>query len=542
MAGRKNEKKKSMGLSILHMAAMWLFYVSTIAVPLYMKNGYFGLIGAKSCMYLVLVCPALLAAGIAFPVFQLSDGQQNGTAGRRSIDIRKTLKGRELGRANWPVVLLLAISVWGLISSALSDDPAASLLGNGGWGVGSLVILVFIMSAFVMAAYLDFVPNLLLPVMAVNVGIFLFAAVQTAGFDLFGLHERIDPAEYFSYISTIGQKNSFSGYLCLLLPLFWGFFLACTDRMTEILFGIVSALGILCVVICESDSVYVGIVFCLIFLFPFILSSAEHTKRAAVLLIFYGAALLLTGRAPFYARKAAALRDISAFMVQSFMPFAVILTGILIWIMADRRMAGWTEKQRKILLILVECLLLAGVAGAAIYSMVTFSDSWGNRRGMIWRMGWQQFWGQPFLRMLVGVGPDHLRNFYRELSVIRDNNVLSAHCEPLQVLFTTGIIGEILYLFFWGSVITSWFRRKLWKDGRCVFFVPLMGYLGQSIFCTMYPVTGGLLSAVTGLYLFHCIPDREEEQEIRPENMTGIQTVKKNINERDKDGTKNEQQ
>lgn len=527
MAGRKKESKNSTGQSILHLAAMWLFYVSTIAVPLYMKNGYFGLIGAKSRMYLLLACPALLAAGITILILRLSERQLNHTAGSRSTDIRKTVKEREKGKAeekgkgkgkvNWPAVLLLSISGWWLFSSALSDDPMASLLGDGGWGVGSLVILAFVLSAFVMAAYLDFIPNLLLPVMTVNVVIFLFAAIQAAGVDLFGLHERIDPAEYFSYISTIGQKNSFSGYLCLLLPLFWGFYLACTEQLTEILFGMLSALGILCVVICESDSVYVGSVFCLIFLFPFILSSAEHTKRASVLLIFYGAALLLTRRAPFYARKAAALRDISAFMVRSFMPFAVILAGVLIWFLADRWMEGWTEKQRRILLILVEGVLLAGVAGAAIYSMINFSDSWGNRRGMIWRMGWEQFWEQPILRRLVGVGPDHLRSFYSEVSIIRENNVLSAHCEPLQVLFTTGIIGEILYLFFWGSVIASWFRRKLWKDGRSVFFVPLMGYLGQSFFCTMYPVTGVLLSAVTGLYLSQCRPDREEEQNKKKE-------------------------
>lgn len=80
-------------------------------------------------------------------------------------------------------------------------------------------------------------------------------------------------------------------------------------------------------------------------------------------------------------------------------------------------------------------------------------------------------------------------------------NLLSAHNDALQVLLAQGIIGLILYSLFWVYLIFLYIRGKLWKKNTGVFFFPIIAYFGQSMFASVYPVTGVVFSVMTALYL-----------------------------------------
>ena len=81
------------------------------------------------------------------------------------------------------------------------------------------------------------------------------------------------------------------------------------------------------------------------------------------------------------------------------------------------------------------------------------------------------------------------------------SNVVTAHSDIMQVLLTQGIVGLALYFAFWGYLTALFFRKKLWKSTSVVFFFPLAAYWGQSLFCTVYPITAAVFSFMTGLYL-----------------------------------------
>jgi hypothetical protein len=45
------------------------------------------------------------------------------------------------------------------------------------------------------------------------------------------------------------------------------------------------------------------------------------------------------------------------------------------------------------------------------------------------------------------------------------------------------------------------FEKKLWRRRSAIFFFPLAAYWGQSLFCTVYPITAVVFSIMTGLYI-----------------------------------------
>ena len=214
--------------------AVYLGAVSCLLVPLYMKNGYISLIYWKARAFLFLAVPAFaIAAIVAVSSLILN----NNSADRETL----------IRRPKASYILLPMIGLWALLSTLMSMNPELSLTGTAGWSMGSLMIALLTASTLFVARYFDFRSYMLLPVIVVNAVIILFAVIQSAGVDLFGYLGQIDQEFFFTYLSTIGQKNCFSGYLCLLLPLFWGTFISCKERAAKLLYGGFAFLGFMAI-------------------------------------------------------------------------------------------------------------------------------------------------------------------------------------------------------------------------------------------------------------------------------------------------------
>lgn len=522
--------------------SLYVFAVSLLAVPLYMDKAYFNLIEAKAAAYRVLVLPAFAAAALLLLAVAVFRGK--GTPGRNSKEtVSRRLhaggssgEGRQAGAlsavrfwfsgSRFCTSLLTGVALWSLAATLLSADPKASFLGFGGWCVGSLLTVLLIFGTILTARVLPYSQNLMIPVMLVNGFILGLMLVQAANVDAFGLWKNLDMTIYeFHYLSTIGQKNSFAGYLCLLVPLFCGFFIVCTERVSAVLYGVFCAAGFLCVFLCDSDCVYAGLGLCALAILPMVLASRKNVTRGGILLLLAGACLLLAEILPVFARKAAKLQGISAKVVSLPCGVALCAAGAVLLLLA-RRMAeipdnphmpgneektetpGSPERSRMLqnwglgrLLVLLEGILLCGILAAVIYTAFHFDDAWGSHRGAIWRTGWEYFFHASPFRRLVGAGPEMMEGVFLPLRQTWTMRVVSAHSEPLQVLLSQGLIGLGLYLAFWGHLTATYIRKKQWLDGSGVFFLPLAAYFGQSLFCSTYPVTAAVFSVMAGLYL-----------------------------------------
>lgn len=481
---------------VLKTAALYLSAVSVILVPLYMKNSYFGLNEAKAGICLRFTAPVALAALLL-------------DAGVYLYSVR--LDGYHLHRVRISAFLLTAIAGWSLFSSYLSPDPGLSFRGTVGWSVGSALTAILVTSTFLISRNLSFQPNQMFPVIFVNAGIIFIAILQSAGIDPFGLLHQVDPAYRYTYLSTIGQKNAAAGYFCLLVPLFWGFFVSCTDQFSAIVYGGISILGSFGIILCESDSAYAGIGICMLFMIPYFFSELRRVRKTGILLCAYGVCLLIIGSAPIFADKAEGMRGLSLILLKLPCALSVTVLGGFICFAAGKllREAAQTKETQekyektllKVLVILLEIILVTAILVYVFYTIAHFSDDWGTMRGRTWRIGMEEFLKFPLQRKLTGIGPEMLAMLYSQLRMEQRINIVTAHSDPLQILFAQGIVGAVLYLLFWGYLLSLFFRKKLWRENNAIFFFPLAAYFGQSLFCSVYPVTGVLFSVMAGLYL-----------------------------------------
>ena len=469
--------------------AIYLGAVSCILIPLFMRHGYYTLIYWKSRVYLFAVIPAVAVAVLAAAAEFLSKLIQRSDKAKSESLIKKP-----------PVsaILLLSIAVWSLFCSRMSVNPKLSIMGTAGWSMGSLMTAVLILSTIIVSRYFDLKPYMVFTVMAVNIIINAFAIIQSAGIDLFGLLQNIDKKQVYTYLSTIGQKNSYSGYLCLILPFFWGVFMTCKDRRTELLYGIFAVFGFMGIIVAESDSTYAGIGICVLFMLLFVFGSEQYVKRASILLILYGACLLVVRYLPVFSGKIARFKGVSKAMIGKPVAEILCVSGILLYFLGWKIIGG---KWGKYILIAIELGLLAGIGYYAVNTAAHFNDKWGTRRGLIWRVGWEQFLKFPLRNKLIGIGPEMLVIIYADVRDAAGLNVVTAHCEPLQVLLTQGIVGLGLYFAYWGYLLKLFFGKKLWKTSTAPLFFPLTAYWGQSIFCSAYPVTAVVFSFVAGMYI-----------------------------------------
>ena len=152
-------------------------------------------------------------------------------------------------------------------------------------------------------------------------------------------------------------------------------------------------------------------------------------------------------------------------------------------------------------MIALEALTAAVIVLFTVHTILNFSDVWGNRRGAIWRSGWEYFADLPLRQKITGIGPEMLFAAFARLKAETGRNVVTAHSDILQILLAQGLVGLGLYIAFWVRMVMLFFRKKLWKTNAAVFFFPLAAYWGQSLFCTVYPVTAVVFSIMTGIYL-----------------------------------------
>ena len=471
--------------------AVYLGIVTLILVPLCIKGSYFGLIELKARAFLYAAVPAVLLAAVLAAAGIFFDGD------RRKNSVRKS------------AILLLIISLWSLFSSFMSISPELSLTGSRGWKVGSIMTVVLILTTIIVSGNLQFHSYMLLPIMAVNIFINALAVIQSAGINVFGLQNGLIKEQYYVYMTTIGNSNSYSGYLCLLLPLFWGAFLSCKERATELLYGLFAAVGFMGLIMAESDSSYAGIGICLLFMLLFVFGSDDHAeqylKRSSVLLVLYGGCLLFVRYFPMFEAKRAEFAGLSWKMLCSPVPEILISCGILLYLLAGRLIQS---KKERCLLIALEALIIVTICGFAVNLVMNFNDGWGNGRGEIWRISWEYFCKLPLRYKITGIGPEMVFQAFIAHLAETGSNVVTAHSDIMQVLLTQGIVGLALYFAFWGYLTALFFRKKLWKSNTAVFFFPLAAYWGQSLFCTVYPITAAVFSFMAGLYLRYA--DRED--------------------------------
>ena len=448
---------------VCHWWAVVYIFIIMLILPAYVENNYFNLIEAKNHCFVSLSIIMLPIGTVLYTV----------ALGRHRIAWKKL---------NFMDLSVIAFALIAFVSSAFSGNFHASLLGTYGWSIGSLTWMLLAVSYLLISRCLIYRQRIWLPVMAGIAILIMIGVLHAAGIDVFGLHRGIWEPQFYSYYSTIGNVNWWSGYLCLLVPVTAVFLMESHTGYRKAVywsFWVFLCFGML---ICSSDGLYLGFGVCAFFFIPYMARKTKRIQCVCLMAAVFGAVILAFSLLPcFEGRRDAIGSGIAASVMNPWVGTGLMIVGAGCAGLIRITKYQMTARFRRILIILLEAVLTAAVIYFLYRTITEFGDYWGTKRGKIWTDSWNLFQSYNLKDKLIGIGPEMLRMAYAGISEWFGQTVLVSHSEPLQYLLTMGILG----LIAWCGIIASSIRycRYYTRDNNvtAAFFLPFMAYFGQAL-------------------------------------------------------------
>ena len=440
--------------------------VMLLCFPLFFHNSYIDILEAKTGFFYVITGIYLIGIVGGSIFLLIHQKKKEGTQ-------KKRIKIIKWSPTDYFAVLFVIAS---LVSMLMADYKENVFWGIEGKLFGVFALLLCCGIYMALSHYFQwntiFFWSCLFGVGSVSV----LSVCNRFGMDPLCMYDKIDSTQIKDYISTIGQINIVSNYLCIFVPLLMGLFFFTKTKTSKILYGSGTILGIMAGVCTNSDSFFLGMLMAYFYFWYFAFDSKEKLCDFVLLGSMGTGALWMLNILNGWCQYPIECRNLQMILV-SYVPsvfwLICLLIFVFLWIgikkkMPDR-MEGALKKGRRILFSLLGVVFLAGI-GVIIYGNMTggtifpsfireyfiFDDTWGTNRGYVWKRTVKLFGELPLFQKLFGVGPGNFELFFEEYFI---NSMASfgyyfqdAHNEFLQFLVTTGIVGAIGYF---GMLITS---------------------------------------------------------------------------------------
>ncbi|MBR3816627.1 MAG: O-antigen ligase family protein [Clostridia bacterium] len=469
------------------LASVSVFMLLT-GIPLFMTDKYFNITISKF-LYFAIISAMTFALSYTFrPENELKAANTS----NRAMDIA--------------VGGFLISSV---ISTLFSPYIGDAFLGSSGRCMGLCFVLVVAGLYRTLSRHYEIKKAELYGYMGAFAVVAFIAFLQFFGVNVFGLYNNISEATKEAYYSTIGNINVVSSYICLCLPFIMFAFCSVRGSVKRLLLFALCFCGFCFMVIVNSDSGYIGM------LAAFCGTAYLISKKASD---FYKLPLLVSAFL-FSLRFVKLLSLGTLWKTKELSPLAVMLgesDTVLILATVSAAVAllfAFVKPAQRLMSLVrvsavaVPLLCLALFVAAMLYftfkdtqtdlgmleRYLRFNDKWATGRGHIWRMTMESFADMPFLRKLIGCGPDTLLLLLSEkyeAEMLRSGALTdNAHNEFMNYLVNNGIIGLCFYIGIIVSSLRSCVKRL---DGCWIYgglFAAVLSYACQSVVNITQPLT-----------------------------------------------------
>ena len=243
--------------------------------PLYFQNSYINILEAKTGFFVISSVIYLVGCIIIMlpPIF-LKKGENEKKAEERK---KKYLLS--------PVDFFCAVLLFSIAVSVIMDDNRSEII----WGIngryfGAAVLVLCVGIYYCFSRWFCW-NTLFWWSCLVGAGIVsILAALNRFNIDILKMYEVIDPAQTQEYLSTIGQINILSGFLCIFLPLFTGLFLYSEKRFSKIFYGLGNILVYIAGICSNSDSFFLAVGIVTLFYFTIVLSDKKRLSDFLLLM------------------------------------------------------------------------------------------------------------------------------------------------------------------------------------------------------------------------------------------------------------------
>ncbi|MEY8390275.1 O-antigen ligase family protein [Lachnospiraceae bacterium 45-W7] len=523
------KQKKSMMYIFMEGTAALYAISMLVLFPLFYANNYIDISTAKLSFFRVcaIAMPLLffLFAGMGwlqqykesvrqnaknYNKKKKAAAKQEGSSLTKKEIVRQWLSG--VSAPSWFAVVFVAGVC---IATIFSVDPLESWQGLEGRKLGLQVFLLCVISYMLVGKYLRPGKWLIWTFFAGNTIVFVLAILNFWAVDPLGMYENLVTEQHESFISTIGNVNACSSYLCMVMPAAMALYTVVKTKALRVATGIFLVLGFWTCYCTRSGSWLLGVGAAFLVLLWFAICDHSHMQRFLEICgLFWFSSLLmefsvLIGDAVgskglmFLGFKRERLQ--SGGMLNGYVLFItgiLILGGLLFLKSREKKQQELPYRTLRIWIFSILAIIFGiGVLLVAIANLkpggwegtlsflnrLKIQDYFGSRRGYIWKTtvrGWLQL---PLWDKITGYGLNCYHMFIEQYGgdsvteMFNGARLVDAHNELLQFLTTTGLLGVVGYF---GLLIGTAVRaaKRYVKSPVMVLGVAVVcGYLAQAM-------------------------------------------------------------
>jgi len=457
-------KKPEFGCDVFIILMLGIF-------PLFLTEGLFFTLNDSKYLFLIFSSAALLLFYIFSPYAP-----------------KTTPSLKQISVPDWAMIGLCAVYI---ISGLMSSDFAETLNGASGRFNGIITILCYTIIYFVITRYGKLKP-IFFYVFAISSSlVFLLGILNFFQIDPLNAYANVKESEREIFLSTIGNRNFFSAFVSIGLPIFATLFCLAKTRWKTIFFAIATVLGELALFIGNSDSGFIGMVIVFLVLPIFLFDNYNSFRRYIVFVFtFFVSAQIINLLISNTSEEVGKIAGISNFLMNSKISIIILiclaLIVLILYILPLEKKLP-LDIIKKVFVGTITVVILIFLISFFYFSIINkhtslgtfedylrFSTNFGSDRGSVWIALLTAFISFPIVKIFIGSGPDTIYQVLLEYypTEIRNGSLMpfdSAHNEYIHYLITTGLIGLAAYCTLIGFLV-SWSLRRAKKSE---FMLPL---------------------------------------------------------------------
>ena len=522
------KQKKSVMYIFLEGAAALAVLLMIGIFPLYYQDNYIDMSNAKLNFFRICSVGLILA----FILFSCMDRlmqykesmQQKNKKHKKKVQAQSQQKSQaDKGEALREWLGSISVTTWFavilaagiLIATVFSANPQESWQGLEGRKLGAIVWLLCIAMYLILGRYLKLGKWTAWVFLAANIVVCLLASLNFWGIDPLKMYENLAAEQYGSFISTIGNVNACSSYLCMTIPAGIALYAVAKDKYLRAASGIYLVLAFYAGYCAHSESFLLGCGVSFLVLLWFSLRNHEKMLRLLEICGFLWIAsvvmkvmILIAGTTEFISYMYVLLsRDQFQYglLLNGYLLAAegILLAGALFFVW-NRKNSGrelpysLIKKVFFIIVAVVAAIVIVAVIAANLKQSawegalsalehLRLQDSWGSSRGYIWRMTVAAWFDLPLWDKITGYGLNYYHMFIQQYGGTAVSEyfegalLVDAHNELLQILTTMGIVGTIGYFGLLISTIVKSAKKITLRPSLLLGIIVVCSYMAQGL-------------------------------------------------------------
>ena len=402
------------------------------------------------------------------------------------------------------------------LSSVFSKWPIYSLNGNMGRNVGTVDL--FLVSCLYLALIRHFrIRKFVLYIVSALNGLeFLLIILNFWGLDPLKMYENLIKKQHNVFIGTVGNINVACGFLCIVLPADMALFVICRNKYRKAVYGLLILFGTYAGFATSCDSFLLGCAAAFGSLVLYVICTESGMMELSVcLFLFFLAALAMRLSLRFAHYYKVHSRFIRYYEKDSFLasfinsPFLAVVLGcaIILSVLSILSKSRFQVRVLKILFCFAIAMLCAGILLVLIANLfsgmrqtqrfswlnqLVIDDEFGSGRGYIWKRSLEMWMSYPFSEKMIGCGTDcfflqMVPVYGQEMMDLFEEVFADAHCEFLQLLVTTGLIGVAGYFGFWSGILIAVWRKMKEIPALLICLASICAYMVQGFLNNLVP-------------------------------------------------------